>query len=105
MSRLLRHRREGPDRYRSQTYEPLAAQGRRAEQVIAFARDRLVVVAARLGQPGLARPEEGWEGTTVHLPPGEWRSVLDGSATGGGHRPVGPLLGEFPVAVYALGDP
>ena len=90
--RLLGHRRVQPGRYDNATYEPMEARGARADDVIAFDRGALAVVAPRLG------PDE-WHDTTVALTGGHWSDVLTGAAVEGGDQPVAQLLAGFPVAV------
>lgn len=96
-SRLLGHRRRNPELYASASYQKLTVDGSRYGHLIAFARDGLVVLAAR----HLARLDGDWAGTTVGLPSGRWRTVIGASSAempGGAHR-VEELLGRGPVAV------
>jgi len=93
--RLLAHRRAEPARYGSQEYAPLTAVGDRADNVVAFARDDLVTVVPRL----VAGFASGWSATTLRLPSGSWRNVLDGVAGLGGEVELEHLLRRFPVAV------
>jgi (1->4)-alpha-D-glucan 1-alpha-D-glucosylmutase len=96
VSRLLDRRRAMPELFQSQIYSPIEAAGAKARHVVAFARDRLVVVVPRL-PAGLGGT---WADTTIELPPGDWEDVLTGArVTGGGAVELATLLGGFPVAV------
>jgi (1->4)-alpha-D-glucan 1-alpha-D-glucosylmutase len=90
--RLLQHRRARPELYDGATYQPMEAHGVRADDVIAFERGALAVVAPRLGL-------DDWPDTTVTVPAGSWSNVLTGAAVGSGTQPVAPLFAGFPVAV------
>jgi (1->4)-alpha-D-glucan 1-alpha-D-glucosylmutase len=98
IARLLEERRRRPDLFDSTSYSPLEAVGTKSAHVVAFARDRLVVVVPRL-LVGLAG---GWADTRLALPPGRWMNVLAGDE----HDSSVPvelsqLLQAFPVAVLA----
>ncbi len=105
--RLLRHRRRQPGAYSPASgYQPLHVSGPKAAHAVAFTRTGgLAVVVPRL-VVGLA---DGWAGTTVALPDGEWADVLAdgaaGSRVGGGEPSVAALLRGFPVAVLARDEP
>lgn len=92
--KLLDHRRRNLDRFGSEFYEPLTADGPGSDSLVAFNRGSLAVVAP-------VRTGRDWKGTTVDLPPGDWRDVLTGDGCDGGTRDVGGLLAGFPVAVLA----
>ncbi len=98
---LIRHvladRRRRPAAYGpGAAYEPLATTGARRDHAVAFTRGgELAVVVPRL----VAGLGEGWAGSCVALPPGPWRSVLDGSSVAGGEVALAELLARFPVAV------
>jgi (1->4)-alpha-D-glucan 1-alpha-D-glucosylmutase len=94
INRLLGHRRSDPTVYESDTYEPLAVDGARGDEVVAFSRDRLAVVAP-------CRSVDDWHRTAVRLPPGEWTHVMTHEAFGGGRQALDAVLGRFPVAVLA----
>jgi (1->4)-alpha-D-glucan 1-alpha-D-glucosylmutase len=70
----------------------MEARGVRADDVIAFERGALAVVAPRLGL-------DDWPDTTVTVPAGSWSNVLTGAAVESGTQPVAPLFAGFPVAV------
>ncbi len=106
---LLRFRREHLAIFQSGSYEPLAAEGRFADRVVAFARRHeqtgVVVVVPRL-TAALGCPPVGlvWEDTAVTLPAtrGSWRDVLTGAEwSGGGSQsvPLAELLQQLPFAV------
>ena len=92
--KLLDHRRRNVDQFGSEFYEPLSTGGPGGDSVVAFTRGRLAVVAP-------TRTGRDWNGTTVDLPPGEWRDVLTGDLSDGGARELRGLLAGFPVAVLA----
>jgi (1->4)-alpha-D-glucan 1-alpha-D-glucosylmutase len=95
--RLLSHRRQHPAAYGAASgYEPLPLAGPHASHAVAFARTGgVAVVVPRL----TGRLAEGWAGTTVTLPAGDWIDVLtDEKVKGGDHR-VEHLFRRFPVAV------
>ncbi|WP_336208424.1 malto-oligosyltrehalose synthase [Nonomuraea sp. LPB2021202275-12-8] len=86
-------------------YTPLRAEGEAAEHVIAFTRGlgggpQAVAVATRL-PVRLAR--RGWGGTTLALPPGDWRDLLGGGLYTG-RTPLAHLLGKHPVALLERHD-
>jgi (1->4)-alpha-D-glucan 1-alpha-D-glucosylmutase len=89
---LLHHRAAHRDLYEERRYEPLEVRGERADDLVAFRRGHLVVVAPRLGH-------DLWDATSVSLPPGRWTDVLSQSQADGGSARVGDLLVAFPVAV------
>jgi (1->4)-alpha-D-glucan 1-alpha-D-glucosylmutase len=90
--RVLEHRaRHGG---RPERYEPLPAQGPRADELAAFMRDELVV-----GVP--CRTREGWSDTSITLPSGSWVHLVTGARYDGGTHAVGDLFRPFPVAVLA----
>jgi (1->4)-alpha-D-glucan 1-alpha-D-glucosylmutase len=84
---ILRLRSERPDLFANGDYHPLAVEGPRSDNVVAFARsvgdDVVIVLAGRLvhgaGDP-FANPPF-WEGTTIHLPANlerrAWANRLD----------------------------
>ncbi|HJT05296.1 MAG TPA: malto-oligosyltrehalose synthase [Stellaceae bacterium] len=90
-------------------YVPLAARGRHADQLCAFARladgQAAVAVAPRLVMPLLGNGAGiDWADTAVVLPEGRaWRDVLTGRelAVQEGALAVGTLLADFPVALIA----
>ncbi len=89
-------RAERPELFESGSHEPLAADGQRADHIIAYARGGAVVVVVPRLVIGLGGD---WRDTTVGLPEGRWCDRLAGASRGGGTRPVAELLGAFPVAL------
>ncbi len=78
-------------------YRPLAADGARADHVVAFARgDGAVTVVPRL----VMRLEDSWLNTTLELPSGAWRNELTGDVVQGVER-LTDLLARFPVALFS----
>jgi maltooligosyltrehalose synthase len=81
-------------------YRPFAADGDRADAVLAFARGD--GEAARVATVVSTRSVADWGTTTITLPDGSWRNVLDDGAppvAGGTPISVADLLTAFPVAV------
>ncbi|USQ84096.1 malto-oligosyltrehalose synthase [Streptomyces phaeoluteigriseus] len=95
----LRLRRRHPDAFgAAATYEPLPAEGRAADHVLAFARSGRVVTAVtrlslRLAEAG------GWGDTRLTLPPGRWVDALDPGREFLGHARVADLFERLPVAL------
>jgi (1->4)-alpha-D-glucan 1-alpha-D-glucosylmutase len=98
IARLLGRRRQAPGLFESPAYAPIEVTGAKARHVVAFTRDRLLVVVPRL----LAGLGGAWADTTVALPEGEWEDVLGNEHVQGGRAvEVAALLHAFPVAVLA----
>jgi (1->4)-alpha-D-glucan 1-alpha-D-glucosylmutase len=97
IARLLARRRKTPELFGSSEYAPLQAAGAKARHVVAFARDRVLVVVPRL-PAGLGG---SWADTTIELPAGDWEDVLTGSRFEGGVSEIARLCEAFPVAVLA----
>ncbi|MGH9116670.1 MAG: malto-oligosyltrehalose synthase [Acidimicrobiales bacterium] len=96
--RLLDHRRRHPDLYRTCDYQPVPAEGPGRDHVVPFTRDdALAVVVPRL----VVGLDDGWDDTSVLLPPGRWVNLLAQVEVEGGRRPVADLLTRFPVGVLA----
>jgi (1->4)-alpha-D-glucan 1-alpha-D-glucosylmutase len=98
IARLLARRRDAPELFASPLYTPIEAAGTKAHHVVAFARDRLLVVVPRL----LAGLGGAWGDTTLELPDGEWEDVLSEARVEGGRQvELAGLLHTFPAAVLA----
>jgi (1->4)-alpha-D-glucan 1-alpha-D-glucosylmutase len=96
IAQALAARAAHPDAFgKDGCYEPLRAQGPRADHVVAFARGGSVLTAV----PRLVRTVNGiWDGTTLALPRGTWRNALaDQSHTG--RTALADLFAQFPVAL------
>jgi (1->4)-alpha-D-glucan 1-alpha-D-glucosylmutase len=86
--------------YGTREYEPLIASGTYGEDVVAFARDRLVTVAPRrIGGIGA-----GWAQTHLALPPGGWTDVMVDGPVRTGVVELRALFERFPVAVLERRD-
>jgi len=114
-ARALNFRRERAGLFAGGAYLPLAASGRRAGNVVAFARaldgEAAVVVTGRFftrlgvgseGPLGLSR--DAWGGTALHLEGvggGRFRDVLTGRVfeVSSGVLPLADLLSPLPVAL------
>jgi (1->4)-alpha-D-glucan 1-alpha-D-glucosylmutase len=96
ISRVLNARRLRPECFsRSGTYEPLPAQGDRADHVVAFVRGGgVVTLVPRL----VMAMKSDWRDTAITLPDGQWRNALTGENVTGGRPLIAPLLARFPVA-------
>jgi (1->4)-alpha-D-glucan 1-alpha-D-glucosylmutase len=107
----LRWRRRRADLFLRGDYLPLEAHGRRAENVVAFARlhgeSAIVAIAPRLvtslsadGAPPLGR--DAWEDTAIALPggvpSGPYRCVLSGQTVASALE-LGEILHSLPVAL------
>jgi (1->4)-alpha-D-glucan 1-alpha-D-glucosylmutase len=100
-STALRLRRDVPELFT--TYQPLVATGSAAEHVLAFDRGGAITVVTRL-PVGLAQ-KGGWDDTTLEIPAGTWRNVLDGSEPGLPQRiRVADLMAGLPVALLVKED-
>jgi (1->4)-alpha-D-glucan 1-alpha-D-glucosylmutase len=82
------------------TYEPLWADGDRAQHVLGLVRSSEVVAVAPLQVRRLGPTFAAWEwgDTRLGLPAGRWQDVL-GGGTVEGEVPVAELLGRFPGAL------
>ncbi|MDH5577626.1 MAG: malto-oligosyltrehalose synthase, partial [Betaproteobacteria bacterium] len=114
--RMLELRRKLPELFRDGSYAPLAASGKHAEHVLAFARTHasgtVVVVAGRLyakmlGAAGKLPLGEAWEDTALALPPGA--TALENVLTGErleapqGSVPLVKICARFPLAAFLVG--
>ena len=92
-------RRERPWAFgREGDYRPLPGRGSRAAHVVAFLRGgRVAVVVPRL----LLQLRGDWLETTIDLPEGEWRNVLDAGHVAGGSVQLADLLRRFPLALLS----
>ncbi len=102
IARVLDLRGKHPERFARGSYEPLAATGQRADFLVSFARDGLVVLAPRfwprLWPIASALPQ--WGDTRLTLPAGRYRNILsDVRLALDGPHPVADLLGDFPVGL------
>lgn len=90
-------RREHPEWFGKEAgYEPLQANGPKANHAIGFARaGRVAVVVPRWN----IRRGTNWAGTTFDLPAGNWNNVLSGEVVQGGRARVQSILNRFPVAL------
>lgn len=92
--RLLCHRREHPESFESNEYEPLDFRGEHAAAAAGFTRRDLAVAIARLGV-------RKWNDAEVALPAGSWRHVITREPFEGGRLSLARLFKSFPVAVLA----
>jgi len=97
IQKTLGFRRNHPGLFGSDSsYEPLNAQGGKADHVLGFVRGgRVVTVVPRLIM-GLA---DDWADTVIELPQGVWRNELTGESISGGACRPADLLKRFPVAL------
>ena len=94
--RALQVRRLHPECFGAEgAYRPLAADGERAEHVVAFARGEGVVTVVPRLVLGLAGR---WGDTVLELPPGRWANAFTGEEASGAVR-LDEALRRFPVAL------
>jgi (1->4)-alpha-D-glucan 1-alpha-D-glucosylmutase len=94
VSRVLRARRDHPERFTG--YTPLRATGAAASHAVAFARKGVIAVATRL-PVGLA-DRGGWGETALSLPGGSWTDAFTGFSASSDVALAG-LLARYPVAL------
>jgi len=95
--KALRVRREHPEWFGAEAgYDPLYAQGERADHVIAYLRAGRV---AAIAQRWCMKLGDTWAGATLELPKGRWTNLLTGEEFGGGRSRIQALLRRFPVAL------
>jgi len=97
LRRALELRGRRPEAFgKSGSYHPISASGSKAAHIVAFSRSGAAITLVPRLVLGL---QEGWAETSVHLPPGTWRNVLDGERVDGGSGPADRLFDTFPVAL------
>ncbi|MGA9312579.1 MAG: malto-oligosyltrehalose synthase [Pseudonocardiaceae bacterium] len=94
VSRVLRARRDHPERFTG--YTPLRATGATASHAVVFARRGVVAVATRL--PVGLTASGGWGETALPLPEGSWTDVFTGFSASSEVALAG-LLARYPVAL------
>jgi (1->4)-alpha-D-glucan 1-alpha-D-glucosylmutase len=97
IQRTLSLRRRHPELFGvASSYRPLYAEGRCADNVIAFSRgEALVAAVPRLG----LRTGGLWDDTALTLPRSHWRNELTGEQLEGPAIPVARLFDRFPVCL------
>jgi (1->4)-alpha-D-glucan 1-alpha-D-glucosylmutase len=97
IQKTLQFRRRHPELFGADgSYEPLFAEGDKAEHIVAFMRGgRAIAVVPRL----VLRLANDWANTKLRLPEGPWFNELTGGNFAGGERAMSELLGTFPVAL------
>ena len=78
-------------------YRPLTTSGAHAERVVGIARGGSV--ACIVPRATMRLGPDGWAGTRVELPEGDWIDLLGAGEWPGGWVNVDALLGRFPVAL------
>ncbi len=77
-------------------YVPLPARGSKADHAIGYARgERVVTIVPRWP----IKLGDGWAGTTLDLPAGNWTNVLTAEPVSGGRVRLQTVLRSFPVAL------
>jgi (1->4)-alpha-D-glucan 1-alpha-D-glucosylmutase len=95
--KALTLRRNHPEWFGAQAdYLPLQALGAKAAHVLGFARAGSVAVVV---QRWNIERGDSWAGSTVDMPPGQWRNLLTGDVLQGGRLRIQSLLNRFPVAL------
>jgi len=99
IQKTLQFRRRHPELFGAESsYEPLYAQGDKAEYIVAFIRGgRVITIAPRL----VMHLANNWGNTSLNLPQGDWLNELTGENVGGGDGAAGELFRRFPVALLA----
>lgn len=93
----LKLREARPESFaRAAGYAPLTVNGPQADSVVAYLRGGDVAVVT---QRFSCRRDFNFDDTTIALPPGEWRNLLDGGGTYLDEVPLARLLAHFPVAL------
>lgn len=108
LHRLLQARRESPDLFVGASYRPLAVNGVRQDDVVAFLRETqdaaLLVVAplrcAAMVTAELTLSAAWWQDTRIELPriDAEWRPIIGGAVSGNALAPGEPGS-DFPCRV------
>jgi (1->4)-alpha-D-glucan 1-alpha-D-glucosylmutase len=101
VERALALRGERPHAYGGEGggYEPVVADGPQAAHLVGFVRGGEVAVVVPRLVVGLERAG-GWGDTSLTLPGGRWRNVLDGREwEGGAALALADALQPFPVAL------
>ncbi|WP_230530911.1 malto-oligosyltrehalose synthase [Microvirga roseola] len=113
LSKLLHDRADAPALYAEGDYETVDIRGDKASHLVAFVRrngpDALAVLVPRLwagltGEGEAAFDSAIWSDTTIALPEGRWRNILDGRRidVADAGIPAGDLLAPLPFAVLRL---
>jgi (1->4)-alpha-D-glucan 1-alpha-D-glucosylmutase len=90
-------RRRQPELFGPQGgYQPLPAQGARAEHVVAFTRGGGAITIVPRLVLGL---QADWADTVIELPTGQWSNLLTGDEVRGGVVRLVELLARFPVGL------
>jgi (1->4)-alpha-D-glucan 1-alpha-D-glucosylmutase len=78
-------------------YQPLTAAGTAADHVIAFMRgNAAITVVPRL----IMGIQQGWGDTSIQLPPGKWKNVLNSTTSAhSGEVKLAELFSDFPVTL------
>ena len=95
--KALHLRRRLPEAFAG-SYTPFQAQGAQAGRVLAFIRSGTVLTIVPRLLLGL---QEGWQDTTLNIPPGVWQNELTNDPVPSGPVPIRDLLSRFPVALVA----
>jgi len=93
----LKVRREQPDSFGPNGhYEPILANGPKADHIVAYRRgEDVIAVVPRL----IIKLNSDWGDTGIDLPPGAWRNRLTGDVTQEPTPKLNELLARFPVAL------
>ncbi len=106
----LRLRRQHPDLFAKGTYKPLVAAGKNASHLFGFSRalgDQQVAAITPRWVSRLVQADAGlavgtiWGDTTVALPAGSWRNLLDGQPLTSNR--VSDVFARWPVALLVAG--
>ena len=103
IQRILTLRRAQPGLFGpGASYEPLSADGSRADHVVAFMRGNgAIAVVPRL----VFKLASRWEDTVLQIPAGRWRNHLTGDLVEGGRVRLAQLMARFPVCLLVSEEP
>jgi (1->4)-alpha-D-glucan 1-alpha-D-glucosylmutase len=77
-------------------YQPLTAEGAKADHLVAYMRgDEIIVMVPRLA----LTLDRRWHDTSLQVPCGKWRNQLSGTVHEGCRVDAGKILAPFPVAL------
>lgn len=109
IQKALRYRNKHPGLFRNGDYLPLKVSGRRADNLVAFARTRgekaAITVAPRLVDASDMRADF-WDDTAISIPAaidGHLHDLLTGSSSASGEISAARLLAGYPLALLVAG--
>lgn len=99
IKQALALRRARPRAFGSEgTYQPIEAEGSRAEHVVAFVRGEEILTLVPRWRLRLGGD---WDDTWIEVPAGRWRHLFSGDVFASGQTLIHDLLARFPVCLLA----